>query len=140
MTTIHNKRIAAARGMLDRLANEPIIGESQQEALHEALNGEEAEHFVTLINQIAETIDKIPKLHATAGEKSKDITVQLHYFRGSWDWYVTEYEPAKQLAFGIVRGFEPELGYISLKELTARGVELDLHWNPAPLASITNIA
>lgn len=33
-----------------------------------------------------------------------------------WYWFVTEFHP-DELAFGLVRGFETEWGYFSLKEL-----------------------
>jgi len=54
---------------------------------------------------------------------------------GQWTWYATEYDPETREFFGLVDGFEAELGYFSLGELeTARGpiglaIERDLHWN-----------
>ena len=32
-------------------------------------------------------------------------------------WYISEYDPIKKLCFGLVDGFEKELGYFSLDEL-----------------------
>jgi len=30
----------------------------------------------------------------------------------SWTWYLTEYDPKERLAFGLVAGFETEIGYV----------------------------
>ena len=57
----------------------------------------------------------------------------------SWTWYVTEFDPEERLFFGLVIGFEQELGYFSLTELEAlRGplglpIERDLHFQPKSL-------
>ena len=59
---------------------------------------------------------------------------------GSWTWFITEYDPKTGEAFGLVNGFESELGYIDLAELanvkgaTGIGLELDMHWLPRTLA------
>ena len=36
---------------------------------------------------------------------------------GSWTWYATEYDQDTKTFFGLVDGYEKELGYFSLKEL-----------------------
>ena len=66
---------------------------------------------------------------------------------GSWTWYATEGEQQENgdwLFFGLVRGFESELGYFSLNELIhakdgVRGlrglpIERDLHFKNRTLA------
>ncbi len=60
-----------------------------------------------------------------------------------WTWYITEWDPATGLCFGLVKGFETELGYFDLTELagvTVLGnvpaVERDLHWDPATIGEI----
>jgi len=66
--------------------------------------------------------------------------VWLHYFSPSADWYITERDSSEEQhsAFGLadLYGDGGELGYISIAELIANGVELDLHWNPRPLAQV----
>jgi len=60
---------------------------------------------------------------------------------GGWTWYATEFD-GDDLLFGLVEGFEKELGYFSLSELRqARGplglpIERDLHWKSTPLDEI----
>ena len=59
----------------------------------------------------------------------------------NWTWYATEFD-GKDLFFGLVQGFEEELGYFSLTELANnRGplrlaIERDLHFQPTPLAQL----
>jgi hypothetical protein len=82
---------------------------------------------------------RVPALGATEG--TPDPVVRLHYFTGSWDWYVLELDPETGQAFGLVDGFERELGYFDLNELEAvsRGltiVERDLYWTPVPLSQV----
>lgn len=85
---------------------------------------------------------QIPPLYAT--EKLADPTVWIKLFTpdSNWTWYLTEYDPAERLAFGLVVGHETELGYFSLSELEeSRGplglkVERDLHFQPQPLSNI----
>jgi hypothetical protein len=58
-----------------------------------------------------------------------------------WTWYPTEYD-GRDLFFGLVSGFEVELGYFSLAELEAvRGplglpVERDLYYSPKSLKTL----
>jgi len=61
---------------------------------------------------------------------------------GQWTWYATEYDPETREFFGLVDGFEAELGYFSLGELgSARGplglaIERDLHWKEKTLEAV----
>jgi len=58
-----------------------------------------------------------------------------------WTWYATEFD-GKDLFFGLVQGFEEELGYFSLTELVNnRGplrlaIERDLHFQSTPLSQL----
>lgn len=60
---------------------------------------------------------------------------------GSWVWYASEYD-GNDTFFGLVSGFEAELGYFSLTELEGiRGalglpLERDLYFTPATLAEL----
>ena len=58
---------------------------------------------------------------------------------GSWTWYLMNQDPADpDYLWGIVKGFEVEVGSFSLSELsTVRGrlglgIERDLHFTPEP--------
>ena len=60
-----------------------------------------------------------------------------------WRWYVTELDPETGLCFGLVQGYETELGYFDLTELAEAtvfggvpAVERDLHWKPRTLGAI----
>ncbi len=104
----------------------------------------------------AEIKKKLPPLYSMDNEKAEDTPIVVKFFAVSdWTWYVTEGSPidedgkvlkdwdkpyADVLMFGLVRGFESELGYFSLNELqSARGpmglgVERDLYFGNHMLA------
>lgn len=78
-------------------------------------------------------------------EKSDEETIVLaHYFSSSWDWWATEYDSKRSVFFGLVRGFEVELGSFSLDEMETiscdvrplGGIERDLYWTPKSLADV----
>jgi hypothetical protein len=100
----------------------------------------------------------LPPLGATDG---KDPMVKVKFFDpcGSWTWYVVEGSaimgdgtevPIKDangketdiLFFGLVKGFEKELGYFSLSELQSisgplgLGIERDLYFEPCRVSSL----
>ncbi|GAG18213.1 unnamed protein product, partial [marine sediment metagenome] len=56
-------------------------------------------------------------------------------------WYILEFDQ-EDLLFGLVDGFEKELGYISLNELRETTgplglpIERDLYWQPVPLSKV----
>ncbi|SRR5258708_30828187 len=99
---------------------------------------------------------KLPHLYANE-EKGMDALALVHYFTpdSSWDWYASEGSPVDEdsyydtdkkkvdyIFFGLVKGPSVELGYFSLKELSAvRGilglpVERDLHWEPKTIREL----
>jgi len=49
------------------------------------------------------------------GDDAKIVVKFFHPF-SDWTWYATEFD-GEDTFFGLVRGFETELGYWSLKEL-----------------------
>jgi len=69
-------------------------------------------------------------------EKRDEALVIAKFFTpdSSWTWFATEFDPEYREFFGLVVGFEAELGYFSLGELEAsKGplglpIERDLHW------------
>lgn len=118
----------------------PFISTQQAWALVAGAKGEEKEFFNGKILEMAETIATMPKSYDTDGQ-GNDAVAYLHYFTGSWDWYITEKDvdsdgQGQIQAFGIVDGYECEMGYISIKEITRAGAELDLHWTPRTLRQI----
>ena len=79
--------------------------------------------------------DSLPPI----GSEATEARIKLFDPTGSWTWYISEYDPETHEAFGLVDGFERELGYFSMNELVAiRGkfglpLERDLHWKPRSL-------
>ena len=103
--------------------------------------------------------ERMPALYSQ--EHEQDPLVHAKYFDpvGSWTWYATEGSPVDEdgyydtdkekvdyLFFGLVVGFEPELGYFSLNELKTakeglRGlralpIERDIHFTPQRLSAV----
>lgn len=90
---------------------------------------------------ITKTIEKtLPPLGATSEERDPMVRVKLFTPWTNWTWYLTEYDPKTEMAFGLTVGHEEELGYISLAELASiRGpaglkIERDEYFRPAPLS------
>ena len=85
----------------------------------------------------AENLKQLPPL----GSESKTAYVKFFTPDSSWAWYATEYD-GKNMFFGLVDGFEKELGYFTLSELKeVRGkmglpVERDRHFTPKLLEEI----
>ena len=82
--------------------------------------------------------EKLPPLYHSEKLGLKALA-QVKFFTpdSNWTWYASEFD-GDDIFFGLVSGFEVELGYFSLKELQeARGplgilVERDLHFEPKP--------
>jgi hypothetical protein len=86
---------------------------------------------------------KLPPLGSTDRLPHDRIIVQAKFFTpdSSWSWFATESD-GEDTFFGLVSGFEVELGYWSLSELeSTRGplglpIERDLWFKPTPLTQI----
>lgn len=85
---------------------------------------------------------KLPALYAQDG-KGKEAIAFVKFFHpmSNWTWYVTEFDPEERVFFGLVKGFENELGYFSLDELESvkvhgLGIERDMYFTPKPLKEI----
>ena len=82
---------------------------------------------------------QLPQLYSQ--EEVDDPKAIAKFFTpdSNWTWYATEFD-GKDTFFGLVDGFEKELGYFSLKELESiRGafglpIERDLWFEPTPLS------
>ena len=62
-------------------------------------------------------LKKLPNI-GDSEKNNKEHIAHVKLFGGSsWTWYITEYDPIQNLCFGLVDGFEKELGYFSLTEL-----------------------
>ena len=92
--------------------------------------------------------DAIPELGANANVADCDgIIAHAKLFSpySNWTWYITELDLETGQCFGLVEGFERELGYFDLSELAETNVfggvpavERDLYWEPKTLGEIKN--
>ncbi len=90
--------------------------------------------------------DTIPALYANENADDYDAVLapaKLFSPYNGWTWYITEWDPKTGLCFGLVEGFETELGYFDLTELaevtvfgSVPAVERDLYWKPTTLGEI----
>jgi hypothetical protein len=75
--------------------------------------------------------------------KGPEAIVHVKFFTpdSNWTWYATEFD-GDDTFFGFVQGFEEELGYFSLSELTSTQgpsglpIERDLDFSPTPIAQV----
>ena len=90
--------------------------------------------------------DTIPAIRSTANvEDNDDVMARAKLFcpYNGWRWYVTEWDAKTGLCFGLVEGFETEVGYFELTELAevtvfggVPAIERDLYWEPKTLGEI----
>jgi hypothetical protein len=136
-----------------------LIPASQLKVIRQNMNGEEGEYFIGVVKEVQKdgevllkrSLEKeynaYRKAHPSIASKFHlDVALPtLHYFNGSSDWYIFEYDQKNDLFFGYtVLGGDlqnAEFGSISRTELLAdyglRSVELDLYFTPAPIAQLT---
>jgi len=123
----------------DIFALRRFVGVSQLHVLRAGVHGEESAFFVAKLAELAERVKTMPKTYEQGG-KGDQAMVFLHYFRGDMDFFITERdceEGPQYQAFGLADlGHGGELGYISIADLIARGVELDLYFEPKTLADV----
>ena len=130
---------------MTKLHFQPIqhfIPPHQARLIGRLLYGEEGEWFSDKLRQIAQTIRTMPKTYETNGQGDNAIAHLRYFAGGSAAFYVTERDmeagPQHQ-AMGLAylgRGYDPELGYISLPELFEARAELDLHYTPVTIGEI----
>jgi len=90
-----------------------------------------------------EILRRLPPLYSQE-EKGLAALAQVKFFTpdAGWTWYASEYDPEQGLFFGLVQGWEEELGYFSLAELlSVRGhlglpIERDRYFEPTPLKDL----
>jgi|GEM_PF-978282 len=84
--------------------------------------------------------EKLPTLHS-GEDLGLEALAQVKFFTpdSNWTWYAIEFD-GEDIFFGLVDGFETELGYFSLKELKevhgpmGLQIERDLHFEPKSLS------
>ncbi len=100
---------------------------------------EEAARFEHLIPHAMR--GAIPALYATEEQEDPMVHVKLFTPWTQWSWYVTEFD-GEQTCFGLVDGFEAELGYFDLEEIAGvegpagLRIERDEHFRPRRLSEV----
>ncbi len=96
-----------------------------------------------MTQKLAETIPAI-----YANEKVADYDTVIAHAKlfspySNWTWFITEMDGETGQCFGLVDGFEKEIGYFDLTELAETtvfvdvpAVERDLYWQPKTLGEI----
>ena len=92
-------------------------------------------------------LKKLPDLYETKRSLNPICQIKLFTPDAQWTWYIIEISKEdKSTCYGLVKGFESELGYFSLKEIESikgalgLGVERDLSFKPTALAIIRKSA
>ncbi|GAB5491996.1 MAG: hypothetical protein Phog2KO_22110 [Phototrophicaceae bacterium] len=90
----------------------------------------------------------LPPLYANE-DIGMNAIAPVKYFHptSDWTWYASEYNADKGLFFGLVVGYDIELGYFSLEELESisagKGlnlpIERDLHYTPKSLEDLQKL-
>ena len=90
--------------------------------------------------------EKIPAIYANKNVESYDdvlAAAKLFSPFSNWTWFITEWDAETGTCFGLVEGFEVEMGYFDLTELSEAtvfggvpAVERDLYWQPKTIGEI----
>jgi len=86
-------------------------------------------------------IKKLPALYTNENEPDPLVIAKFFDPCGSWTWYAMEFDGVDTF-FGLVDGFEVELGNFSLKELESvrnrfnLGIERDRYFTPCRLSVV----
>lgn len=90
---------------------------------------------------IPKELAAVPPLYATEDEAEPIARVKLFSCFNGWTWLVTEYDPESGEAYGLVKGFEEEWGYFSIREMEevnrSKGfnvIERDFCFEPKPVS------
>ena len=84
---------------------------------------------------------KLPPLYSQENEPDPLVVCKFFYPDFSWTWYAIEFD-GEDLFYGLVAGFEKELGYFRLSELMEnRGtlgcpIERDRYFEPCRLSAL----
>ena len=83
----------------------------------------------------------LPPLGHTEGAEDPVASVKFFTPDSNWTWYAVEFDGEDRF-FGLVDGFEKELGYFSLSELESvtgplgLKIERDMYFDPTPLSKL----
>ncbi len=90
-----------------------------------------------------EISDKLQEQFPKGADFDQMILAKFFDPCGSWSWYVMNQDPEDHdYLWGIVKGFEIEMGSFSLSELESAkgafgiGIERDLYFNPIPASEL----
>ena len=90
-----------------------------------------------------ELIEQIPPLYEQEGKGENALAyVKLCTPDSNFTWFITEYDADEKMCFGLIDGFEKELGYFSLNEIEQiKGsmglkVERDISFRPTKLKDL----
>ena len=84
---------------------------------------------------------KLPTIYATEPDPDAVVVCKFFLTDSAWTWYAVEFH-GDDTFFGLVDGFESEMGYFYLSELLeirnrfGLGVERDLYFDPVSLRSL----
>ncbi len=76
----------------------------------------------------------LPPLYATEGEADPLVLARWFHPATGWEWYA--WESDGRVCFGLVRGFDEELGYFDLEELAGAGALPDPGFSPVRLSRL----
>jgi hypothetical protein len=88
-----------------------------------------------------EILEQLPKIGETQDDPDPALVCKFFYPDFSWTWYAIEFD-GEDLFYGLVDGFERELGQFSLSELQQnRGklgcpIERDRYFKPIRLSEL----
>jgi hypothetical protein len=88
-----------------------------------------------------EIAKRLPKLDETEDQQDPMVWIKFFYPDFSWTWYGIEFD-GSDIFFGLVDGYDQELGYFSLSELQQnRGklrfpIERDTGFTPCRLSEL----
>lgn len=91
---------------------------------------------------ITKEIEKtLPPLYSCEQDPNPLLRVKIFAPFNNWEWYILEYDPETRECFGLVNGFDQELGYFSLDELESINIhgmklERDRYFIPCNLKTI----
>jgi hypothetical protein len=150
------------RGGAGKSPNQELTNQRNNHPDKQGGSNKESAANTPLAPLLTETLkEQIPALYSQENEKDPPVVCKFFDPVGSWTWYAIEGSPVDEdgyfdtdklkvdfLLFGFVVGFEPELGYFSLKELEtakqgltgikALPIEWDISFTPCRLSDIKN--
>ena len=89
---------------------------------------------MTLLTKAVEST--LPPLYSQENESNPIARARFYSVVSDWEWFATEFD-GEDLFFGLVKGFETELGYFSLSEMKNSGLVVsDPEFTSKPLSEL----